>query len=76
MPSLFSIPPRSRCGSCWPWPSSSCAPSAGSVYLTRKHQAADGDVLPDAVFWDGFAGLAVVGAGRDPPRPGRPRGRA
>jgi hypothetical protein len=33
---------------------------ACSVYLVRKHQASDGG-LPDAVFWDGFAGLAVVG---------------
>ena len=33
---------------------------AGTVYLARKHLAADGG-LPDAVFWDGFAGLAVVG---------------
>lgn len=32
---------------------------AGSVYLARKHQASDGG-LPDAVFWDGFAGLAIV----------------
>lgn len=32
---------------------------AGSVYLARKHQAADGG-LSDAVFWDGFGGLAVV----------------
>jgi hypothetical protein len=32
---------------------------ACSVYLVRKHQASDGG-LPDAVFWDGFAGLAVV----------------
>ncbi|WP_307033328.1 hypothetical protein [Arthrobacter sp. B3I4] len=32
---------------------------AGSVYLVRKHQASDGG-LPDAVFWDGFGGLAVV----------------
>ena len=55
-----SIPPRSRCGSCLPWPSSSCARSAGSVYLIRKHLAAGGDVLPDAVFWDVFAGLAIV----------------
>ncbi|MCX6498476.1 MAG: hypothetical protein NTU93_06700 [Arthrobacter sp.] len=33
---------------------------ACSVFLVRKHQAADGG-WPDAVFWDGFAGLAVVG---------------
>lgn len=32
---------------------------AGSVYLVRKHRASDPG-LPDAVFWDGFAGLAVV----------------
>ncbi len=32
---------------------------AGSVYLVRKHRASDAG-LPDAVFWDGFAGLAVV----------------
>lgn len=35
-----------------------CAAGA-SVYLVRKHLMAD-DGLPDAVFWDGFAGLAVV----------------
>lgn len=35
------------------------AAAAGSVYLARKHQASDG-ALPDAVFWDGFAGLAIV----------------
>lgn len=35
--------------------------SAGaSVYWVRKHLAADDDGLPDAVFWDGFAGLAIV----------------
>lgn len=32
---------------------------AGSVYLARKHLNDDAG-LPDAVFWDGFAGLAVV----------------
>ncbi|MCU1522952.1 MAG: hypothetical protein JWN19_3337 [Arthrobacter sp.] len=32
---------------------------AGSVYLARKHLESDAG-LPDAVFWDGFAGLAVV----------------
>jgi len=32
---------------------------AGSVYRARKHQRSDAG-LPDAVFWDGFAGLAVV----------------
>ena len=32
---------------------------AGSAYLARKHRNADAG-LPDAVFWDGFAGLAVV----------------
>jgi hypothetical protein len=32
---------------------------AGSVYLVRKHRNA-GAGLPDAAFWDGFAGLAVV----------------
>lgn len=35
-----------------------CAAGA-SVYWARKHLTAD-DGLPDAVFWDGFAGLAVV----------------
>lgn len=35
-----------------------CAAGA-SVYALRKHLAAD-DGLPDAVFWDGFAGLAIV----------------
>lgn len=33
--------------------------AAASVYLARKHMNADAG-LPDAVFWDGFAGLAVV----------------
>jgi hypothetical protein len=33
---------------------------AGSVYLARKHQSIDGG-LSDAVFWDAFGGLAVVG---------------
>jgi hypothetical protein len=33
--------------------------AAGSVYLARKHLASDAG-LPDAVFWDSFAGLAVV----------------
>ena len=32
---------------------------AWSVYLARKHLASDAG-LPDAVFWDSFAGLAVV----------------
>jgi hypothetical protein len=32
---------------------------AGSVCLARKHLASDAG-LPDAVFWDSFAGLAVV----------------
>lgn len=36
-----------------------CA-SGASVYLIRKHVAADSDGLPDAVFWDLFAGLAIV----------------
>ena len=36
-----------------------CA-SATSVYLIRKHVADGSDGLPDSVFWDGFAGLAVV----------------
>ena len=35
------------------------AAAAGSVYLARKHLASDGG-LPDAVFWDSFAGLVVV----------------
>lgn len=30
-----------------------------SVYLLRKHLT-DDDGLPDAVFWDGFAGFAVI----------------
>ncbi|MDR7081944.1 hypothetical protein J2X01_001229 [Arthrobacter ginsengisoli] len=34
--------------------------AAGScVYLLRKHLA-DDDGLPDAVFWDGFAGFAII----------------
>lgn len=33
--------------------------AGGCVYLARKHQSADAG-LPDAAFWDGFAGLAVV----------------
>jgi hypothetical protein len=32
---------------------------AASVYLARKHLASDAG-LPDAVFWDSFAGFAVV----------------
>lgn len=35
-----------------------CAAGA-SVYLVRKHKAAE-DGLPDAVFWDAFAGLAIA----------------
>lgn len=35
------------------------AAAAGSAYLARKHRSADAG-LPDAVFWDGFAGLAVI----------------
>ncbi len=31
-----------------------------SVYFARKHLAAADDALPDAAFWDVFAGLAVV----------------
>lgn len=33
--------------------------AAGSAHLARKHRTADAG-LPDAVFWDGFAGLAVL----------------
>lgn len=33
--------------------------AAGSAYLARKHRTTDAG-LPDAVFWDVFAGLAVV----------------
>ncbi|MEO5994438.1 MAG: hypothetical protein ABIP92_12920 [Arthrobacter sp.] len=33
--------------------------AGASVYLVRKHKAAE-DGLPDAVFWDAFAGLAVA----------------
>lgn len=36
-----------------------CA-SGASVYLVRRHVAAASDGLPDAVFWDVFAGLAIV----------------
>ena len=36
-----------------------CA-SGASVYLIRKHLDAGTDGLPDSVFWDGFAGLAIV----------------
>ena len=36
-----------------------CA-SGASVYLIRKHLAAGSDGLPDSVFWDAFAGLAIV----------------
>jgi hypothetical protein len=36
-----------------------CA-SGASVYLIRKHLADGNDGLPDSVFWDGFAGLAIV----------------
>jgi hypothetical protein len=35
------------------------AAAAGTVYLARKHHASDGG-LPDAAFWDGFAGLAII----------------
>jgi hypothetical protein len=35
------------------------AAASGSVYLARKHLLSDAG-LPDAVFWDAFAGLAVV----------------
>ena len=35
------------------------AAAAGSVYFVRKHQKSD-VALPDAVFWDGFAGLAII----------------
>lgn len=35
------------------------AAAACSAYLIRKHLASDAG-LPDAVFWDGFAGLAIV----------------
>ena len=35
------------------------AAAAGSVFLVRKHLASEAG-LPDAVFWDSFAGLAVV----------------
>lgn len=35
------------------------AAAAGSMYLVRKHQGSAG-AMPDAVFWDGFAGFAVV----------------
>jgi len=33
--------------------------AAGSAYVARKHHA-DPETLPDAVFWDLFAGVAVV----------------
>lgn len=33
--------------------------AGGCVYLARKHRSADAG-LPDAAFWDGFAGLAIV----------------
>jgi len=36
-----------------------CA-SGASVFLIRKRLAAGSDGLPDSVFWDGFAGLAIV----------------
>lgn len=32
--------------------------AAGAVYFARKHR--QNPDLPDAVFWDGFAGLAIV----------------
>jgi hypothetical protein len=47
----------------WPFASLAllvAAAVAGTVYLVRKHRASDGS-LPDAVFWDGFAGVAIVG---------------
>lgn len=36
-----------------------CA-SGAAVFLIRKHLAEGNDGLPDSVFWDGFAGLAIV----------------
>lgn len=36
-----------------------CA-SGACVFLIRKHLAEGNDGLPDSVFWDAFAGLAIV----------------
>lgn len=59
MPSLFESAPMLL----WQLPALTaivvCA-AAASVYLIRKHLAADDDGVPDAVFWDVFGGLAVV----------------
>lgn len=58
MPALFELIPLAA----WQLPVLAivvvCA-VAGTVYLARKHMVSDGG-LPDAVFWDSFAGLAVV----------------
>ncbi len=58
MPSLFETGPQVI----WPLLGLAalvvCAVAA-TVFLAHKHRNADGG-LPDALFWDGFAGLAVV----------------
>lgn len=58
MPSLFEPAPFAL----WQLLALAClvvCAAGASVYLLRKHLA-DDDGLPDAVFWDGFAGLAIV----------------
>ena len=59
----FDYPPPSRPGNSWP--SQFWLPGAAfgaSVYFVRKHLAADDGPSEgaDAVFWDAFAGLAIV----------------
>ena len=58
------MPSSSAAGPLGPWQLLAlaflvAAAAACTAYLARKHQASDGG-LPDAVFWDGFGGLAVV----------------
>lgn len=58
MPALFELTPPAAWQLLGLAAAVVCA-VAGTVYMVRKHMAADAG-LPDAVFWDGFAGLAVV----------------
>jgi hypothetical protein len=58
MPALFEITPLAAWQLLGLAVAVVCA-AWGTVYMARKHMAADAG-LPDALFWDGFAGLAVV----------------
>jgi hypothetical protein len=58
MPALFELTPLAAWQLLGLATAAVCAVT-GTVYMARKHMAADAG-LPDAVFWDGFAGLAVV----------------